>query len=89
MATNGTPAAADPGLLSGKTAQAEALMALYYSQEVKVDFNNALKMTEIKKAFLDQENLNGTKALNPRCFGVWGVVGKKVEAKKSNRVSAK
>jgi hypothetical protein len=50
------------------------------------------------QTFLDQmENgvsrrtLNGMKAPNPRCFGVWGVIviGKKVEAKKSNRVSAK
>jgi hypothetical protein len=29
------------------------------------------------------------KALNPRCFGVWGVIGKKVEAKNPNGVSAK
>jgi hypothetical protein len=28
------------------------------------------------------------KALNPRCFGVWGVIGKKAEAEKpTNRVS--
>jgi hypothetical protein len=32
---------------------------------------------------------NGMKALNPRCFGVWGVVGKKAEVKNPNRVSAK
>jgi hypothetical protein len=29
------------------------------------------------------------KTLNPRCFGVWGVIGKKVEAKNPNGVSAK
>jgi hypothetical protein len=26
---------------------------------------------------------------NPRCFGVWRAIGKKVEAEKPNRVSAK
>jgi hypothetical protein len=29
------------------------------------------------------------KTPNPRCVGVWGVIGKKIEAKKPNRVSAK
>jgi hypothetical protein len=29
------------------------------------------------------------KILNPRCFGIWGAIGKKVEAEKPNRVSAK
>jgi hypothetical protein len=29
------------------------------------------------------------KALNPRCFGVWGAIGKRVKVEKPNRVSAK
>jgi hypothetical protein len=28
-------------------------------------------------------------ALNPRCFGVWGVIGKRFEVEKPNGVSAK
>jgi hypothetical protein len=31
--------------------------------------------------------LNGMEALHPRCFGVRGVVGKKAEVQKPNRVS--
>jgi hypothetical protein len=33
--------------------------------------------------------VNGLKSLNPRCFGVWGVIGKRIEVEKPNRVSAK
>jgi hypothetical protein len=29
------------------------------------------------------------KTPNPRCFGVWRAIGKKVEAEKPNRFSAK
>jgi hypothetical protein len=38
---------------------------------------------------VSRRTLNGMETPNPRCFGVWGVIGKKFEAKKSNRVSAK
>jgi hypothetical protein len=33
--------------------------------------------------------INGMKIPNPRCFGVWGVLGKKAEVQKPNRISAK
>ena len=36
-----------------------------------------------------QRNANGEKTLKPRSFGVWGGGTKKVEAKDSNRKSAK
>jgi hypothetical protein len=29
------------------------------------------------------------KTPNPRCFGVWRAIGKKIEAEKPNRLSAK
>ena len=38
---------------------------------------------------VSRRTLNGMKTPNPRCFGVWGVIGKKVEAKNPNGVSAK
>jgi hypothetical protein len=36
---------------------------------------------------VSQRTLNGMKTPNPRCFGVWGVISKKVEAKKPNRIN--
>jgi hypothetical protein len=45
------------------------------------------------QAFLDQmgclRNFDGLKTPNPSSFGDWGVIGKKVEAKNPNGVSAK
>jgi hypothetical protein len=37
---------------------------------------------------VSRRTLNGMKPLNPRCFGVRGVIGKKSEVQKPNRVSA-
>jgi hypothetical protein len=38
---------------------------------------------------VSRRNFDGMKTPNPRCFGVWVVIGKKVEAKNPNEVSAK
>jgi hypothetical protein len=38
---------------------------------------------------VSRRNFDGMKTPNPRCFGVWVVIGKKVEAKNPNGVSAK
>jgi hypothetical protein len=37
---------------------------------------------------VSRRTLNGIKTPNPRCFGFWRAIGKKVEAEKPNRLSA-
>jgi hypothetical protein len=38
---------------------------------------------------VSRRTLNGMITPNPRCFGVWGVIGKRVEVENPNGVSAK